>query len=141
VAAFGSHFAGNDQGGVGTEPERGKEGPLAGCERGFSQITVATAAGYGVGNGENSEWNIQATLAALCDRATAIDLGARHLANCLDYVDEILPGLGAEQRELQGLITYNSGGPQVEGNWYWHQYMQNIENYIGCLAWAREIVG
>jgi soluble lytic murein transglycosylase-like protein len=125
----------------GLNPNAIRRGVWPDISSGFSQICVATAGGYGIGDGSDSQENIESTLAALCDRATAIDLGARHLSMCLDSVNEQMPGLSQDEWELQGLLTYNSGGTQPRGNWYWSRYADNVSNYLGCLAWARGIVG
>jgi soluble lytic murein transglycosylase-like protein len=125
----------------GLNPDAIRRGAWPDCSAGLSQVTVATAGGYGIGNGEDTDENIQTVFAALCDRATAIDLGARILSGCLETVDEVMPGLSASDRELQGLIAYNSGSPQSHGNWYWERWHANIDNYLGCLEWAKSVIG
>lgn len=101
---------------------------------GYCQMIVATAAGYGIGDGTNTAANIAAVRDALFDRERAIDVGARHLAGCwaeaTPYAD----------RELQALIAYNSGSCQPEGNWYWQRYGGNVNAYRAALARARAML-
>jgi hypothetical protein len=101
---------------------------------GMSQITVGTARGYSVGNGESTIANVLNVRQALFNRANAIDLGARHLAGCWARAE------GYADRSLQAVLAYNSGSPQPEGNWYWVKYAGTIRRYQQCLQWAHGIV-
>ncbi|MCL5264153.1 MAG: lytic transglycosylase domain-containing protein [Chloroflexi bacterium] len=98
---------------------------------GYSQLTVQTASGYGIGDGQNTAENIAAARNTLWDRETAIDVGAHHLSGCYGQADG---------DTLQALIAYNSGQPQPEGNWYWQQWAGNIASYKAALKWAQEIL-
>ena len=102
---------------------------------GYSQIIVATAAGYGVGDGSNTQANIAAVREALFDRATSIDLGARHLAGCWARAE------GYEPHDLQALVAYNSGRPRLPDDPYWTEWAGNVRAYQSALEWARGVIG
>jgi len=118
-------------------PETGKPNPYA--ERwgdwpdrsfGCAQMTVQTAALYGLGRGTPSDTDT--VRKALFDRELAIDLGARHLATCYDL---------AGRDWLGALVCYNSGQVHPVGDWWWVQWRANIVRYQGSIAWAVATVG
>lgn len=98
---------------------------------GMSQITVQTAARYGLGDGTPASWGL--VQEALFDRETSINLGARHLAQCWRQAERW------GERELQALLAFNSGTPQTPGNWYWEHYASHIARYQQALTWAQRI--
>ena len=96
----------------------------------MAQMTVQTAALYGIGRGIPADAQLVAR--ALFDRELAIDLGARHLATCYDR---------AGRDWLGALICYNSGQVHPEGDWWWNRYRGNITRYQGSIVWAVATVG
>lgn len=119
----------------GLNPEAARYGNWPDVSFGLSQITVATAAGYGIGDGTRSGENIAHVQARLFDRVASIAVGSQHLALCWHQARAY------EDRELQALICYNSGSPQPEGNWYWHHYPGNVANYRRALEKAAQMLG
>jgi hypothetical protein len=91
---------------------------------GLSQVTVALAASYGIGNGTPQVDNVMLVRKKLFNREVSIDVGTRHLKACY------------ENDRLQALIRYNSGSYQPEGNWYWQDYKANIDRYRWALSEA-----
>ena len=106
---------------------------------GSTQITVRLAAAYGIGDG--TEASALVVRDALFDRETAIRLGADYYAQGLARAAAMFSGLEGDALLLQGLIAYNSGSPQPEGNWYWQDWSGNIASYRAALVWAHGIVG
>lgn len=121
----------------GLDPDAVRYGVWPDVSGGFSQLTVETAARYGIGNGQNTQENIQAVLAMLCDRATAIDLGTRHLAAAF----RVTEGQAIGDEAIIWALAYYNAGTYAFNPWYWSQYSQNVANYRGCLAWAHEQLG
>lgn len=96
---------------------------------GLSQMTVQTASGYKIGNGAQTVDNVLYVRKRLFDRATAIEVGVKHLAGCY-----------APNDYLQTLIKYNSGDYHFEKDWYWEEYLANIEAYKSAIEWANEAI-
>jgi hypothetical protein len=103
---------------------------------GLGQMTVQTAEGYGIGNGQDTPANRAYVRDVLLDRETNVDVCFRHLAGCLETAKAW--GYEGEEMYLQGLIAYNSGSPKPEGNWWWEKWGHNVETYRAGLAWSRE---
>lgn len=106
---------------------------------GYSQITVATAKKYGIGDGTyNSALVVRD---ALFDAETSIKFGARHLAYCMNRARIYDDSLEGDDLILNGLIIYNSGGYHPEGDWYWLKYRSHIDRYINSLKDAKIMLG
>jgi soluble lytic murein transglycosylase-like protein len=114
----------------GRNPRAVRQGPWPDWSAGYTQLTVETAAGFGIGDGTPAAW--ETVRDALFDRETSLSVGAQMLTHCL-YL--------AGGDWLQALIAYNSGQPQAEGNWWWQRWAANVATYRRALAWARETVG
>jgi len=102
---------------------------------GYTQLIVGTAAGYGIGNGQHTVENVLDVRDRLFNRHASLDLGAQHLLRNMAS-----PSDWGDDWRLQTLIAYNSGSHQPRGNWYWQRYQQNIQNYLGCLIWAENLL-
>ena len=99
---------------------------------GLSQLTVSTAASYGIGSGSKTAANCIAVRRVLFDRWTAISLGARHFARSIAAVVRFQD----PEPVLAALIHYNSGAYQPRGNWYWERWTGNIYTYRQALIQA-----
>lgn len=97
---------------------------------GCVQMTVQTAAQYGIGRGLPRD--AMTVRQALFDRELAIDLGARHLRKKYDLA-------GGDW--LQSLIAYNAGIPHPEGDWYWVHWKANVVRYQESIKWAMDTIG
>jgi soluble lytic murein transglycosylase-like protein len=114
----------------GLNPLAWREGTPPDVSGGLTQISVALAHEYGIGTGEFDWANKRFVQNALSNRAVALDLGARYLADCLD---------AAGGDWLMSLRRYNAG------DWgatqaYADQYPANIATYKAALAWAHEVL-
>lgn len=98
---------------------------------GLTQISIALAAAYGVGDGLDTWANKAVVRAALSDRTVALDLGARYLAECMTVA-------GGDW--LGALKAYNAGAWGLTAE-YEQKYPGNIKRYQDALAWAHEVVG
>lgn len=107
---------------------------------GYSQMTVQTAAGYGLGDGTQDPANVQAVLTALQDRETGIRLAATHFAACLAAADQRFPGMAGDERIVLGLRVYNAGAGYGLTDDYARKYSQNLANYRAALALAHKVL-
>lgn len=114
-----------------------REGSWPDVSYGYSQLTVSTAEGYGIGNGEDTPSNRANVREVLFDRATSIDMGARHLSGCVLRAAE--DGYVEDELLLEALIAYNSGSTHPRGDWYWTSWPGNVRNYQFALEWAKEV--
>jgi len=111
---------------------------------GMSQITVGTAAAYGIGNGIASVVNCLEARSLLFCRKTAINAGAQHLQKCYTVVDrcplDLWPQL-SEDRDLAALVVYNAGHLPDPRNTWWTRWAGNVASYQRALEWAKGILG
>ncbi len=115
----------------GLAPRAWREGPWPDVSGGLTQITVALAGALGLGDGSAAPANVRLVRAALEDRATALDLGARYLAECL---------AAANGDWLLALRRYNGGAYGLTSD-YERRYASNLAAYRRALEWARSVVG
>jgi hypothetical protein len=108
---------------------------------GYSQMTVSTAAGYGLGNGTPAEANVNAVLAALQDRETGIRLAAEHYGGCLTVVDHnVRPAPLGDERLIYGCRVYNGGAGYGLTDAYANAYASHIASYRHSLDLAYEVL-
>jgi hypothetical protein len=139
----------------GLDPHAQRWGRWPDISFGLCQITVQTAEHFGIGNGTNTLQNILAVRAALFDRATAIDVGARFLASCMKTAGRAPPALIARCLEnaigsarsrpvdvliMGGLVVYNYGSLPGPSDSYWMTWQANVKNYWDALMWAHEVM-
>lgn len=110
------------------------------CSWGYSQLIWSTAGGYGIGDGQYTLANLLDVRRQLFDRATSIDLGARHLALCYQRVRDELGDVGDEiETAINALIVYNSGSIQRPGSSYFQNYSGNVAAYKSAIRQARPL--
>lgn len=104
---------------------------------GMAQISCQLGPLFDVGDGTPSSW--PAFKAAMLDRATSIDCGARYYASKLADLRAAHPDLGGDTLMLAGLIRYN-GGPWPIEDWYTRLYPSNLARYEQGLEWASSLL-
>lgn len=108
------------------------------CSWGYSQLIWSTAGGYGIGDGQYTLANLLDVRRQLFDRATSIDLGARHLALCYQRVRDELGDVGDEiETAINSLAVYNSGSVRRPNDSYWTVYAANVASYRRAIGQAR----
>jgi hypothetical protein len=107
---------------------------------GYSQMTVSTAAGYGIGNGSSSDANIEYVMGVLQDRETGISLAAQHYAMCLGVVDGMHPAPLGDERLIMGLRAYNGGTGYGLTDHYANKYPSHIASYRYSLELAYSVL-
>jgi hypothetical protein len=105
---------------------------------GLCQLTVGTAKWYQIGDGSNRVENVLRVRDALFDRATAIDIGTRHLASAMTQAKRSDPNREGGDLILGGLVVYNAGWLPPSTHDWWRRWAGNVNNYQRALAWARE---
>jgi len=107
---------------------------------GFSQMTIQTAAGYGLGDGSATPANVDPVLDALCDRETGIRLASEHYAMCLGVVDAQMSRLEGDERLVMGLRAYNGGTAYGLTPEYASAYPSHIAAYEQAVALAHQVL-
>lgn len=105
---------------------------------GLSQITIETAKGYGLGDGTLA--TALSVRTALFNRATAVDLGTRHLAGNLAYVRERKPQQVGDALLLDALRVYNGGGGALDNPAWEARWAANVASYRVALRRAHELL-
>jgi hypothetical protein len=117
----------------GFDPHAVRRGAWPDVSAGYSQMTVQTAAGYGVGNGSADAANVESVLAALQDRETGIRLAAANYATCLGVVDRQFPGVSGDERLILGMRAYNGGAAYGLTDDYATKFASHIASYRAAL--------
>jgi hypothetical protein len=125
----------------GLNPAAAREGVWPDVSYGLSQMTVATAAGYDIGDGSDSSANRAVVKALLLDRRTSINLGARHYAGNVAFVRARHPGESGDALWLNALRVYNGGGGALDNPDWERRWGGNVANYRAALEWAHEVFG
>lgn len=125
----------------GLNPNAAREGIWPDVSYGLSQMTVATASGYGIGDGSSTRANRDTVKAVLLDRQTSIDLGARHYAGNVAFVRSRKPGESGDALWLDGLRVYNGGSGALDNPDWEQRWSGNVANYRAALAWAHGVFG
>lgn len=124
----------------GFDPTAVRRGTWPDVSGGYSQMTVQTAAGYGLGDGTADPDNVEAVLGALQGRETGIRLAARHFAMCLAVVDQRFPGIAGDERIILGLRAYNGGAGYGLTDAYAQDYAANLASYRAALKLAHQVL-
>jgi hypothetical protein len=106
---------------------------------GYSQMTVSTAAGYGLGDGSAAPANVEYVMGALQDRETGISLAARHYQMCLGVVDGMQPRPTGDERLIMALRYYNGGSYGITDH-YATKYASNLAAYRYSLELAYTVL-
>lgn len=121
-------------------PKAARYGTWPDVSFGYSQLTVQTAASYGIGDGSDTPINIANVREKLFDRKTAIDVGARHLSGCYAAADAAGWASRNISRDLAALVIYNAGWlPPLDSRW-WITWTGNVTNYTAALKWVESLL-
>lgn len=115
----------------GLDPFAERYGAWPDVSFGLGQQAVAYAP---VGDGTNTDANIDLVRAWLFDRDNAIETAARHLARAYAVARQ-----AGDDSLLGGLIVYNAGHYPYPESDYWTRWAGNIANYRAAIEWAQTL--
>lgn len=124
----------------GFDPTAVRRGAWPDVSAGYSQMTVQTAAGYGLGDGTDDPTNVEAVLGALQGRETGIRLAARHFAMCLSVARQRFPSASGDELLLLGMRAYNGGTDYGLTDDYAVKYAANLASYGRALELAHMVL-